>query len=172
MLDREVYAYRTAIGYRATTPSELSGKEAERVRAEEQRKIDAAEPLNDDEIEERDELMNEGFKDWSKREFGQFVKAAEKFGRADIDAIADDISTKTKEEVSEYAHVFWQRINELADHERILASIERGEQRIVKKKSTKRALDVKVSKYVAPYHQLQLHYGSAKCKNFTEDEDR
>jgi SWI/SNF-related matrix-associated actin-dependent regulator of chromatin subfamily A member 5 len=172
LLDREIYAFRKSIGYVVPTPTDLSGKEAERERQKEQQKVNDAVALTEQEMEERDELLNQGFKDWSKREFAQFVKAAEKYGRADTQSIAADITTKTEEEVSEYSKIFWDRIEELADHERILASIERGEQRIVRKKSTKRALDVKVAKYVAPYHQLQLHYGSAKCKNFTEEEDR
>ncbi|KAI6171188.1 Transcription activator [Aphelenchoides bicaudatus] len=172
LLDREVYAYRKAIGYKAQSPSDLTGKEAEREKQTEQSKIDAAEALTEEELEERDNLLSDGFRDWSKRDFTQFVKAAEKYGRADTAAIASDIGTKTEEEVSEYSKVFWNRFKELTDHERVLAGIERGEQKIVKKKSTKRALDAKISKYIAPYHQLQLHYGSTKCKNFTEDEDR
>ncbi|KAI6213624.1 Isw-1 [Aphelenchoides besseyi] len=172
LMDREIYAYRKSLDYKAPLPTDLKGKEAEKAQQEEQSKIDEAEPLTYDEVEEREELANEGFKDWSKREFQQFLKAIEKFGRTDMDSIAAEIMTKSREEVIEYSKVFWDRIEELADHERILANIERGEQRIVRKKSTKRALDFKVSKYAAPFHQLQLHYGGAKCKNFTEEEDR
>lgn len=100
-MDREVYAYRKAIGYKAQPPADLNGKEAERERQKEQQKIDSAEPLNDDEIDERDELLNHGFKDWTKRDFAQFVKSAEKYGRADTASIAADIGTKTEDEVSE-----------------------------------------------------------------------
>ncbi|KAI6229821.1 hypothetical protein M3Y99_01129900 [Aphelenchoides fujianensis] len=172
LLDREVYAYRKQLQYKAPLPTDLKGKEAEKAQREEQRKIDEAEPLNDEEVEERDELLADGFKEWSKREFQQFLKAAERHGRADLEQIAAEIPTKTRDEVADYARVFWERLDELADHERILANIERGEQRIVRKKTTKRALDLKVSRYTAPFHQLQLHYGGQKCKNFTEDEDR
>lgn len=128
MLDREVYAYRKAIGYKAQSPADLTGKEGEREKQKEQAKIDGAESLTEEELEERDELLNQGFKEWSKRDFAQFVKAAEKYGRADTSAIASDIGTKTEEEVSEYSKVFWNRLKELAEHERILAGIERGEQ--------------------------------------------
>ena len=44
----------------------------------------------------------------------------------------------------EYAQVFWERCNELTDIERIMAQIERGEAKIQRRFSIKRALDAKV----------------------------
>jgi hypothetical protein len=41
----------------------------------------------------------QGFTNWSKRDFNQFVKACEKYGRDDIDNIAHEIEGKTPEEV-------------------------------------------------------------------------
>lgn len=41
----------------------------------------------------------QGFTNWSKRDFNQFVKACEKYGRNDIDNISHDIEGKTPEEV-------------------------------------------------------------------------
>jgi hypothetical protein len=40
--------------------------------------------------------------------------------------------------------VFWERCNELQDIERIMAQIERGEAKIQRRVSIKRALDAKV----------------------------
>lgn len=40
--------------------------------------------------------------------------------------------------------VFWERCNELQDIEKIMAQIERGEARIQRRISIKKALDVKV----------------------------
>ena len=51
---------------------------------------------------------------------------------------------KTPEEVMEYAQVFWERCNELTDIERIMAQIERGEAKIQRRFSIKKALDAKV----------------------------
>lgn len=75
-------------------------------------------------------------------------------------------------QVEEYAKIFWDRLEELSDHERILAQIEKGEQRIHRRQGIKRALDAKIAKYKAPYHQLRIQYGTNKGKNFTEEEDR
>lgn len=39
-----------------------------------------AEPLDDDEQEEKDRLIAEGFEDWSRRDFQQFVRGLESYG--------------------------------------------------------------------------------------------
>ena len=95
-------------------------------------------------------------------------------------------------QVREYAKVFWERRDELADHDRILAIIEKGEQKIKRREDIKSALDTKVcgivfypavchshwslptqmSMYRSPYHQLKISYGTNKGKLFTEEEDR
>lgn len=49
--------------------------------------------------------------------------------------------------MAEYAKLFWERIHELADHEKILAQIEKGEARIQRRLSIAKALDAKIAKY-------------------------
>lgn len=41
-----------------------------------------------------------GFTNWTKRDFNQFIKANEKYGRDDIENIAKDVEGKTPEEVA------------------------------------------------------------------------
>ena len=86
----------------------------------------------------------QGFNTWTKRDFNQFIKANEKYGRDDLESIAKEVEGKTPEEVMEYAQVFWERCNELTDIERIMAQIERGEAKIQRRFSIKKALDAKV----------------------------
>lgn len=52
-----------------------------------------------------------------------------------------------------------------------MAQIERGEARIQRRISIKRALDTKIGRYKAPFHQLRISYGTNKGKNYTEEED-
>lgn len=40
---------------------------------------------------------------WNKRDFNQFIKANEKWGRDDIENIAREVEGKTPEEVMEYS---------------------------------------------------------------------
>ena len=53
----------------------------------------------------------------------------------------------------EYAAVFWDRRDELEDHDRIMALIEKGEQKIQRKKDIKNALDTKVKLYNNRYNE-------------------
>nr|KAG5698524.1 hypothetical protein BaRGS_023227 [Batillaria attramentaria] len=171
LLDKEIYFFRKSIGYRVPKNPDL-GADADRVRKEEQQQIDESEPLTEEELAEKEDLLKEGFTNWTKRDFQQFIKANEKFGRDDLDSIAREVEGKTPEEVIQYSTVFWDRCNELQDIERIMAQIERGEARIQRRISIKKALDAKMARYRAPFHQLRIQYGTNKGKNYTEEEDR
>ncbi|KRT79177.1 helicase [Oryctes borbonicus] len=171
LLDQEIYFYRKTLGYKVPKNPEL-GPEASKQQKEEQRKIDESEPLTEEEQQEKESLLTQGFTNWSKRDFNQFIKANEKYGRDDIENIAKEVEGKTSEEVMEYSAVFWERCNELTDIDRIMAQIERGEAKIQRRASIKRALDAKMARYRAPFHQLRISYGTNKGKNYMEDEDR
>ena len=67
---------------------DLPSAEAAKKQKEEQRKIDEAECLNEEEAEEKEQLLTQGFTNWNKRDFNQFIKANEKWGRDDIDNIS------------------------------------------------------------------------------------
>lgn len=146
LLDQEIYYFRKSLNYKVPRNTEL-GPEAVKVQRDEQRKIDEAESLTEEEISEKESLLTQGFTNWTKRDFNQFIKANEKYGRDDIDNIAKEVEGKFPEEVVEYSTVFWDRCHELQDIERIMAQIERGEAKIQRRASIKKALDVKVSKY-------------------------
>ncbi|XP_052277512.1 LOW QUALITY PROTEIN: SWI/SNF-related matrix-associated actin-dependent regulator of chromatin subfamily A member 5-like [Dreissena polymorpha] len=171
ILDKEIYFYRKSIGYRVPRNPEL-GPDAERIRKEEQAKIDESDVLTEEETAEKDDLLKQGFTEWNKRDFNQFIKANEKYGRDDIEKISREVEGKTPDEVIDYSRVFWERCNELQDIEKIMAQIERGEAKIQRRISIKRALDAKMIRYKAPFHQLRIQYGTNKGKNYTEEEDR
>ncbi|XP_076316124.1 LOW QUALITY PROTEIN: SWI/SNF-related matrix-associated actin-dependent regulator of chromatin subfamily A member 5-like [Tachypleus tridentatus] len=171
LLDKEIYYFRKTIGYKVPQNPEL-GADADRVQQDEQLKIVEAEPLTEEEIAEKEKLLTEGFTNWSRRDFNQFVKANEKYGRDDIENVSREVEGKSPEEVMEYSAVFWERCHELQDIERIMAQIERGEARIQRRASIKKALDAKMVRYRAPFHQLRIAYGTNKGKNYTEEEDR
>uniref|UniRef100_A0A8C2JUR4 SWI/SNF related, matrix associated, actin dependent regulator of chromatin, subfamily a, member 5 n=2 Tax=Cyprinidae TaxID=7953 RepID=A0A8C2JUR4_CYPCA len=170
LLEKEILYYRKTIGYKVPRNPDLPN--SAQMQKEEQAKIDEAEPLNEEELEEKENLLSQGFTIWTKRDFNQFIKANEKWGRDDIENIAREVEGKTPEEVMEYSAVFWERCNELQDIEKIMAQIERGEARIQRRISIKKALDSKIGRYKAPFHQLRISYGTNKGKNYTEEEDR
>ncbi|XP_032738243.1 probable global transcription activator SNF2L1 isoform X4 [Lontra canadensis] len=170
LLEKEILYYRKTIGYKVPRNPDIPNPAV--AQREEQKKIDAAEPLTPEETEEKEKLLTQGFTNWTKRDFNQFIKANEKYGRDDIDNIAREVEGKSPEEVMEYSAVFWERCNELQDIEKIMAQIERGEARIQRRISIKKALDAKIARYKAPFHQLRIQYGTSKGKNYTEEEDR
>jgi len=170
LLEKEILFYRKTIGYKVPRNPELPNSAQHQ--KEEQAKIDEAEALSEEELEEKENLLSQGFTIWNKRDFNQFIKANEKWGRDDIENIAREVEGKTPEEVMEYSAVFWERCNELQDIEKIMAQIERGEARIQRRISIKKALDTKIGRYKAPFHQLRISYGTNKGKNYTEEEDR
>ena len=171
LLDKEIYYYRKTVGYKVPKNTEL-GPEAAKIQREEQKLIDESDPLTEEEVAEKEDLLLQGFNQWTRRDFNQFVKANEKYGRDDLESIAKEVEGKTAEDVMDYAGTFWDRCHELTDCDRILAQIEKGEQRIQRRQDIKKALDAKMARYRAPFHQLRIAYGTNKGKNYTEEEDR
>lgn len=60
--------------------SNITPEELEAEREAEQKKIDEAEPLTEEELALKEQLISEGFENWSKRDFQQFVRALESHG--------------------------------------------------------------------------------------------
>ncbi|KNC98614.1 uncharacterized protein SPPG_06295 [Spizellomyces punctatus DAOM BR117] len=172
--EREILAFRKEIGYKVR-PEDVEGENeedtAEKMK-EEQAKVDQAEPLSEAEIAEKEKLLTKGFGDWSKRDFIAFCKANEKNGRHDLEAIAQEVEGKTASEVKQYAAVFWKRFREIADYEKIIANIEKGEAKLKRTQEIQDALTAKVRQHRAPLQQLKIQYLQSKGKNFTEEEDR
>ncbi len=161
---------RKAIGYKV--PLNLEAENPEQWQKEEQEKIDTAEPLNEEQLQEKESLLQKGYGDWSRKDFNHFVRACAEYGRDDIDNICTEVEGKDPDEVRKYAEVFWARKDELQDHDRVMSIIEKGESKIQRKKDIRRALSAKMARYRSPFHQLHIVYGTNKGKNYTEEEDR
>ena len=48
----------------------------------------------------------------------------------------------------------------------------RGEAKIQRKESIKKALDTKMNRYKFPFYQMKINYGQTKGKQYNEEEDR
>uniref|UniRef100_A0A7S0QUG6 Chromatin-remodeling complex ATPase n=2 Tax=Pyramimonas obovata TaxID=1411642 RepID=A0A7S0QUG6_9CHLO len=132
----------------------------------------APKTLGETEIAERDRLLSEGFSNWSKRDFNNFVRGCERYGREDLDRITLEVEGKTEDEVAEYSAVFWERFAEIADHDRYIKNIEKGEAKIQRYNDIMEALTAKIERYKNPWRDLKISYGQNKGKGFTEEEDR
>ncbi|KAI8923627.1 SNF2 family N-terminal domain-containing protein [Entophlyctis helioformis] len=172
--EKEKYAFWKAAGYK---PSKSDCPETDDARAtkwlqDEEARIAAAEPLTEAELSEKEALIQQGFENWTKRDFQAFCKASEKHGRGNLEAISREVEGKTLDDVEKYAPVFWTRLTEISDHEKIVANVERGEARLRKIQETADMIAAKVAKYRMPLQQLKMVYGQNKGKNYTEEEDR
>lgn len=133
---------------------------------------DDPQPLTEEESTEKDALLEDGFKDWNRRDFNAFVRAAEKYGRDALSSIAAEVEGKSEEEVRAYSKVFWKRHKELNDWEKIIKNIERGEQKIQRQQDIMNAVAAKLERYKNPWQDLKIQYGANKGKAYTEEEDR
>mmetsp|Transcript_22804 Transcript_22804/g.58023 ORF Transcript_22804/g.58023 Transcript_22804/m.58023 type:complete len:1052 (-) Transcript_22804:484-3639(-) len=133
---------------------------------------DDPQPLSAEEEEEKAALLQQGFTNWSRKDFNAFVRACEKYGRQHYAQIAAEIEGKTEEDVRKYSDVFWERFRELNDWEKVLKNIERGEFKIQRQSDIMNAVAMKLERYKNPWQELKVQYGANKGKAYTEEEDR
>ena len=63
--------------------------------------------LSEEEEKELEQLLEEGYGNWTTKEYYSFLQGCSDFGPANHKEIAASIGTKTEEEVREYAATFW-----------------------------------------------------------------
>ena len=68
------------------------------------------------------------------------------------------MESKSKDEVKEYAKVFWDRYQELNDWEKIIKNIERGEAKIQRQYDIMEAIAKKMDRYKDPWNELRVGY--------------
>lgn len=174
--DRETAYWRKEHGIKAPLPEgeeeTLEDRTADQDLA--QKEIDDAEPLTDAEVEEKNQLVEQGFADWNRRDFQQFVNGSAKYGRTNYDGISVEVDGKSTREIEDYAKVFWKNYKKIADYEKYIGAIVAGEERREKTEQHKRYLKQKLAKYKVPSQQLKLNYSvsTTNKKVYTEEEDR
>lgn len=174
--DRETAYFRKEIGYKVPLPDgteeDVSDREAER--ALDQQEIDNATPLTEAEQEEKQRLSQQGFGDWNRRDFQQFINGSAKYGRQNYEQIAEEVDSKSPAEIKAYAKVFWQRYTEIADYNKYIQIIEAGEEKTRKVEHQRKMLRKKMQQYRVPLQQLKINYSvsTTNKKVYTEEEDR
>lgn len=174
--ERETAWFRKEIGYKVPLPEreDLTESEAEAERDLEQQEIDNATPLTEEEQEEKERMSSQGFADWNRRDFQQFINGSAKYGRNNYEGIAEEVDGKNPKEIKEYAKVFWQKYTEIQDYNKYIANIEAGEEKTRKLNHQRKMLKRKMDMYRVPLQQLKLNYSvsTTNKKVYTEEEDR
>ncbi|TFK56316.1 transcription activator snf2l1 [Heliocybe sulcata] len=174
---RELAAHKRANDVLATVREpqgpEDTPEKLEAERQAEQELIDNAEPLTEEELAEKEALIAEGFEDWSRRDFQQFVRALESYGwTEDFELLATDIQDKTPDDVARYYPVFKKKWKTLAEHPRIAARIAEGEAKRDRRSNLEKLLAEKIASVRYPMQELELNYPTTKGKVYSEEEDR
>ncbi|KAG8831498.1 hypothetical protein FRC17_003070 [Serendipita sp. 399] len=173
--EREVAVWKRDHGVAAVL-REAKGDETpeqlEQQRQAEQHLIDTAQPLTEEEMEAKQGMATEGFENWSRRDYQQFVKGVERVGRDDIEGIAADITEKSVEETKKYAEVFWKRWTELEDYARVKERFEEGSAKRDERTRQTEILIAKIASVRFPMQELPINYGTVKQRVYSEEEDR
>jgi SWI/SNF-related matrix-associated actin-dependent regulator of chromatin subfamily A member 5 len=69
--------------------------------------------FTDKDEKEKQKLLNDGFSNWSKKDFFHYLKCCEKYGRNDYDMILAEMVNKTREELDQYSNYFWDNCTEI-----------------------------------------------------------
>ncbi|KAG7562284.1 hypothetical protein FFLO_02272 [Filobasidium floriforme] len=174
--ERELNAWRKENNLPAEKPEvkegEASEEAADKMKEDAQALIDAAEPLTEEEREEKAALVEQVFTNWNKPELRKFLELSGRYGRTAHAAIAAEMDNKTEEDVETYAEVFWQRYKEIPGWEGYMRKYDDEEKRREKLKQDKDLLFAKISGSRFPLQKLDISYGQNKGKQYSEDEDR
>ena len=174
--DRETAYFRKEIGYKVPLPEGEEDTEDDRKLQQEleQKEIDEATPLTEEESEEKERMAQEGFADWNRRDFQQFINGSARYGRKNYEGIAEEVDGKTAKECRQYAEVFWKKYEEIHDYAKHIATIEAGEEKARKMNHQRKMLKKKMDQYRVPLQQLKLNYSvsTTNKKVYTEEEDR
>ncbi|GMM46784.1 DNA translocase [Pichia kluyveri] len=155
----------------------LSKKEQKNILKElinqEQEKIYNSKELSEDDIKLKDELIAEGFGDWNRREFMQFIHGCAKYGSKNYAEISNDVKGKNEEDVRKYSEVFWQKYKEIEGWERYLKEIEFGERKLERIKMQSEILKSKINEVENPIEELNIMYPPNNSKRmYSIIEDR
>ncbi|KAF2110644.1 SNF2 family N-terminal domain-containing protein [Lophiotrema nucula] len=174
--DKETAWYRKENNIKAPLPDgpeeELETREADQELA--QKEIDDAVPLTEEEQAEKQKLIDEGFPEWNKRDFQQFLNGSAKSGRQNFEGISEEVDGKNADEIEAYAKVFWKKYRTLENWQKYLNVVEEGEERVRLSAEKKRLVAKKIGMYRMPLQQMQIKYtvSTTNKKIYTEDEDR
>jgi len=171
LYDKETAAYNKKVEWYDEKEKEKANNNNAADKEDEEEEEPNFDDLTKEEVELKEKLLKAGFNEWTKTDFKSFIRGCELYGRKSYQNIAETIETKTEKQVLEYSNVFWKRFKEVAEYEKLINRIEKGEERILKYKETQDSLNHKISMYKNPWQQLKIQYGIKKNKTYNDEED-
>lgn len=184
LLNREQLAYKKEVGY-AYSLDDFGDSDEEFLSDDykedmpreeklklEQEKIKSVVPLSEEEYKLKEELLNESFHTWSRRDFTTFVHSSAKFGRNAYKEIANALGQDVLE-VERYSKKFWESYKEIDGYEKYIAQIEASERKVAKLENQQALLASKIEALEDPVEDLKIQYPPNNSKRiYSKLEDR
>lgn len=107
--------------------------------------------LTKEQRDEKEQLLAEGFPDWSRKDFKAFCSSLERHGRYDVDSVVEDVTTecgKDAQDVKRYFVMFWSNYRRISGYEKIVGNIEKGEKKILRLRQIRDAIQEKVERHL------------------------
>ena len=185
LLEREQLAYKKLTGFTYSAEDfgdsdeefladEYKGElSREEKREREQKKIDEAEALTEEENELKNKLLEESFHSWTRRDFTNFIHASAKYGRNSYAKISKALGNKSVEEVESYLKKFWSSYQQIESYDKYISQIESSERKIAKLVNQQKLLAAKMELLEDPIEELRIQYPPNNSKRvYSKAEDR
>lgn len=185
LLEKEQLAYKKEIKYKYSLDEFGDSDEEFLVDADkpeltrqekrdfEQQRVNSAKPLTPEELTLKDELLQQSFHTWSRRDFTNFIHAVAKHGRENYTQISKSLGNKSPEEVQRYATAFWEKYHQIEGHDKYLSQIYTSEKKRDKLQNQQRLLAIKIENLENPLQDLRIQYPPNNSKRvYSKAEDR
>ncbi|KAI3406187.2 ISW2 [Candida oxycetoniae] len=192
LLEREQLAYKKEINFQYSLEDFGDSDEEflvdedkdeltrEQKRRKEQDKINNVEPLTEEEIALKNELLEKSFSNWSRRDFTNFIHASAKYGRHEYGKISKALGrnsagklNKSKRETERYAKTFWQQYKLIDGYEKYINQIETMEKKREKLQIHQNLLASKIENLQDPMEDLVIVYPPNNSKRvYSKQEDK
>ncbi|KAJ1428852.1 Homeodomain-like protein, partial [Ochromonadaceae sp. CCMP2298] len=124
--------------------------------------------------EEKTNLLEAGFGDWTRVHFNNFVRASAKHGRNNYDKVGKDVG-RPADETRRYAECFWSRGEEVfstQEWERVIKQVEKGEKRLEEISRLTAATAKLITMFEDPWEELTFRNVGNQGRIFNAIEDR
>jgi len=131
------------------------------------------EGLTEEEMKELSDILATGCPTWEKKEYDTFIIGLDKHGRIAYKEIAEEIESKTPEEVEAYIQLFFDRALDLPDCARVIKNLEKKEKIEKQKENASKLISKKIGNEVN-YENIRIYYPPSSNRNneYSSDEDQ
>jgi SWI/SNF-related matrix-associated actin-dependent regulator of chromatin subfamily A member 5 len=131
------------------------------------------EGLTEEETIEMIEILATGFPQWEKKDYETMTKTIDKYGRNCLENLAEELNSKTLDEIKNYYNSFWEKINELPDGPKLLRNIEKREKSEKQRDLSNILISKKVTQAGEIYENIKITYpNNSKQSEFSLEEDQ